>query len=409
MKENEYTKEEQEKKAAAQAVIDEYDDEDDEYEEIDEGSNSTLSKDQLTKVMFIAIGAVVVVFLIIIMVLALANRSYSYEDIETIMAQAAESYFNKHPESLPQGNSSVEISAAELSNAGEMKPLEKYLPEGVVCSGSVNVQKSAGGYLYTPKLDCGEKYATIELYRKILEDNKTVSSGYGLYNKAGNRVFRGEVVNNYLQLDKTIWRILRITSSGEMVIITEGYEANSLAWDDRYNQTVEYQSGINNYSTSRIKESLLHLYSLPEDSEEAEIFLSDADKTKLVSFDLFTGKRGADEVGSDNTVERAQLTKGQMIGLATVSDYMAASTDINCQTAASDSCQNYNYLVNGEEWWTVTAIKENTYQAYTVDTDGDIEVKNVNNYANLRPVVHLSERVLFKGGDGSINNPYTIK
>ena len=98
-----------------------------------------------------------------------------------------------------------------------------------------------------------------------------------------------------------------------------------------------------------------------------------------------------------------------MIGLATVSDYMAASTEINCLTAASDSCLNYNYLVNGEEWWTVTAIKENTYQAYTVDTDGDIEVKNVNNYANLRPVVHLSERELFKGGDGSINNPYTIK
>ena len=41
MKENEYTKEEQEKKAAAQAVIDEYDDEDDEYEEIDELSSLT--------------------------------------------------------------------------------------------------------------------------------------------------------------------------------------------------------------------------------------------------------------------------------------------------------------------------------------------------------------------------------
>lgn len=395
-------------------VVDDYDEEaedDSAYEDSSSSSNSgnNLSKDQMTKMMFLVVGAIVIVFLLIIIVMMLFTGSYSYEEIEQVMVNAAESYFQSNPDSLPAGTSSVEITAGELSNAGYMKPLEKYVPEGSVCTGSVNVQKNASGYLYTPKLDCGESYSSIPLYKQVQNDNKTVTSGYGLYSKSGNKVFRGEVVNNYVQLDKTIWRILKITAFGEMVLISEGYEANAQGWDDRYNQIVDYQSGINTYSTSRIKEGIEYLYSLPEDSEEAEIILSDADKTKLVSFNLCTGKRGADEIGSDNATECREVYKDQMIGLITVSDYMAASTDSNCTTATSAACQNYNYLVNGEEWWTVTAIKENTYQAYTIDTDGEIEIKNVNNYANLRPVIHLNAKVLYKSGDGTEANPYTIK
>ena len=397
-----------EKKKEADIIIDEYDEEDDGYEE-EPSTNNNKSSDQMNKIMFLVIGAVVIIFLIIMIFMMLFSRSYTYEDIETIMANAAESYFQKYPESLPTGSSSVEISAAELSNAGEMKPLEEYLPEGSICSGSVNVQKSGNNYLYTPKLDCGDIYKTQELYRKVLEDNKTVSSGYGLYNKGGNKVFRGEVVNNYVQLDKTVWRILKITSAGEMVLITEGYEANSLPWDDRYNQNVQYQAGINTYSTSRIRESINALYELPEDSEDAELFLSNADKAKLVTYNLCTGRRGAEELGTDNAAECREVMRDQIIGLITISDYMAASTDANCKTATSAACQNYNYLVNGEEWWTNTPIKENTYQAYTVDTDGDIEIKNVNNYANLRPVVHMNSKVLYKSGDGSKDNPYMVK
>lgn len=391
-------------------VTDEYDEEDDEIEETPSSSSKkSYSSDKMTKMMFLVIGAVIVIFLIIMLFMMLFQKSYTYEDIEAIMVQAAESYFAKHPESLPTGSSSVEISTAELSNAGEMKPLEEYLPDGSICSGTVNVQKSGSNYLYIPKLNCGELYSTTELYRKVQEDNKTVSSGYGLYNKGGNKVFRGEVVNNYVQLDEMVWRIVKITSGGEMVLITEEFETNSLPWDDRYNQSVEYQSGINTYSTSRLRESIEHLYELPEDTEEIDPFLSNADKAKLVSFNLCTGKRGQDELGSDNASECREVVKDQYMGLLTISDYMSASTDANCKTAASAACQNYNYLVNGEEWWTVTPIKENTYQAYTVDTDGDIEIKVVNNYANLRPVVHLNSRVLYKGGDGSKENPYTVK
>lgn len=400
--------EEKETSSEREEILAEYevDEEDDDYEEMSSSKSSSINP--MNKMMFLVIGAIVIIFLIIMIFMMLLGGSKSYDDIEQIMANAAERYFAAHPESLPAGTSSVDISAAELSNAGYMKPLEKYLPDGAVCTGSVNVQKSGASYLYTPKLDCGETYRTSELYSKVLNDNKIVTSGYGLYNKAGNKVFRGEEVNNYVQLDKSLWRIVKITSKNEVVLVIDNYENNSVPWDDRYNQTVNYESGINNFAVSRVKESLKKYYELAEDSKDA-VFLSDADKTKLVSFGLCTGKRGAEEQGTDNAIECREKAKDQKVGLLTVSEYMAASTDSNCKTASSAACQNYNYLVNGAEWWTITAIKENTYQAYTVDTDGDIEVKNVNNYADLRPVIYLNSKVLYKDGEGTLEKPYLIK
>lgn len=402
-------KPESSKTKEADIIIDEYDEEED-FEDIKPSSSFQSSMtDQMTKFAFVIIGGIVIVVLLIIIVMSLINRNYTYEEIETIMVKAAESYFQKHPESLPTGTSSIEIDCGTLSSAGEMKPLEELVPEGSVCTGSVNVQHSSGTYLYTPKLNCGELYMTRELYRVVEDNNKNTSNGYGLYNKAGNKVFRGEVVNNYVQLDFRVWRIVKITSTGEMVLITDEYPSYGLPWDDRYNQSVDYASGINTYATSRIKESLSQYLKYPEDTEEAELFLSNKDKARIVPFNLCTGKRSKTEQGSDNASECREVTKQQLVGLLTVSEYMSASTDPNCKNTLSAACQNYNYLVDGTEWWTVTPVKENTYEAYSIDTDGEIKTKTVNNYSNLRPVIHLNSRTLYKSGDGTKENPYIVK
>ncbi len=393
----------------ADIVTDDYDEDEDDFEEVMPSSKGPNLKDQLTRYSFFIIGGIVIFVLLMIIIMSLLNRSYTYEEIEEIMVTAAESYFQKHPESLPTGTSSVEIDCGTLSAAGEMRPLEDYVPEGSICTGSVNVQHSNGSYLYTPKLNCGELYTTQELYRKVESDNKNSQNGYGLFSKAGNMVFRGEVVNNYVQLDLRLWRIVKITSTGEMVLITAEYPSYGLPWDDRYNQSVDYASGINTYATSRIRETLNGYLNYPEDTEEVELFLSDKDKTRIVPFNLCTGKRSKTEVGSNNASECKEVAKNQLVGLLTVSDYMAASTDANCKNSTSSSCQNYNYLVNGEEWWTITPAKENTYEAYSIDTDGEIKVKTVNNYSNLRPVVHLNSKTLYKSGNGTKQNPYIVK
>ena len=87
------------KEKEAEIIIDEYDEEDDDFEETPSSSNQPNMKDQMTKFAFVIIGGIVIIVLLIIIVLSLMNRSYTYEEIEQIMVNAAESYFKKNPES----------------------------------------------------------------------------------------------------------------------------------------------------------------------------------------------------------------------------------------------------------------------------------------------------------------------
>ena len=62
-----------------------------------------------------------------------------------------------------------------------MKSLTEYRTDGVVCTGTVQVQKSGDEYLYIPFLNCGENYYSIELAKKIETDNPVTTAGEGLY------------------------------------------------------------------------------------------------------------------------------------------------------------------------------------------------------------------------------------
>ena len=133
-----------------------------------------------------------------------------------------------------------------------MKDLSEYRSDGDTCTGSVRVRKLETEYIYVPYLNCGESYITKELHSKVVEDNPVVSSGDGLYATGGNYVFRGEVVNNYVKLENDLWRIVKITSDGSIMLINANGLRINQPWDDRYNSTREFTSGINNYSVSRM-------------------------------------------------------------------------------------------------------------------------------------------------------------
>ena len=102
-----------------------------------------------------------------------------------------------------------------------MKDLSEYLGD-TACGGAVQVQKSGSEYLYTPYLNCGENYATVELYKKVLSDNSIVTSGYGLYNMDYAKVFRGEDVNNFVKLENEKYSGLKKVHDS---VIEEGVEA----------------------------------------------------------------------------------------------------------------------------------------------------------------------------------------
>lgn len=391
--------------------------EDEEEEEIEEDSDSNTkaksnSMDDLKKRMFLLMGIIIggtILLLIILYIASLATpKTYSYETIENIMTTAAKSYFKDNSTYLPKEDGDVvEVDVTNLVAGGYMKDLSEYTKEGVSCSGTVQVGKSGSEYSYTPTLNCGEAYSTTKLYEKIINDDNIVTSGYGLYSRNGSYVYRGEEVDNYVQLDNSLWRIVKVTSNKNIVLISEGLQSGQ-PWDDRYNETSSYAAGINTYSASRIKEYLNKIYKNPSEKDNEKI-LSKGDKANLVSYNICTGKKPETSSAFDNVEECSDHLNNQKLGLLTVSDYVYASIDPNCKTITSKTCQNYNYLDINKAWWLVTANSANTVSVYKVDNSGNVKSSEANTYAIVRPVIYLDSKVLYKSGNGTEQKPYKIR
>ncbi len=367
-------------------------------------SNQPVSdmKKKMIRFMLIILG-IVVIFILILWVLSLfTKKEYSYEEMEEVLKNAAVSYFAEHQDRLPTEDQIVEIEDTTLVASEKMKELSEYTSKDQ-CSGTVTVEKAGNDYIYQPYLNCGDNYTTKEIVSLLTEN--VVSEGYGLYHIKDNYIFRGEIVNNYIKLDRSLWRIIKITANNELVLIKELDTSYGNPWDDRYNEQSKYTIGINNYKNSRMKEYLTTLYN---NKEEGSI-LSAKDRKNLTSFNLCIGKRSSKEKGSDNSIECREILENQKIGLLTLSDYIAASTDVNCNSAETPSCQNYNYLANDYSWWLATANSENTFSAYSITETGSILVQNTNYYSAIRPVIQLKANLLYKSGDGSLNKPYKIK
>ena len=85
------------------------------------------------------------------------------------------------------------------------------------------------------------------------------------------------------------------------------------------------------------------------------------------------------------------------------------SFDPNCSNITSKSCQNYNYLSIDNDWWLATANSADNSTVYKVDGTGVVSSENASNYCIVRPVVYLNNKILYKGGEGTLEKPYTVK
>ena len=305
-------------------------------EEVEEQEKKKQDQKNAKKKMFLFMGIIVGLLCLTLLVLFISSlfikKVYSYEDIEKVIKDASVVYFKNHPDLLPQAEGGiVELDVNNLVSEELMKPLSEYTKEGEVCTGRTLVEKSGEDYLYTPYLDCGESFATTELYKKVEEN--VVTSGYGLYRLNNNYVYRGENVNNYVELDKGLWRIVKIDSNNRVVLIKDLGVGNPLDWDNRYNNESQSNLGINNYSASRIKEYVEKVYTNPDENLR-EVMLSDNDKQKIVPYSLCVGKRSETDTDNSGNIECSDVLANQKVGLLTASDYINASVDESCKKIA---------------------------------------------------------------------------
>lgn len=363
-----------------------------------------MDKKKLIYIMGGLMGVMILFIVVIATVSSCSNKKQSYEKIESTLTNAAISYFNDNSSSLPNSESaSVTVEAGTLSSGGYMKELSKMVEEGVSCSAKVIVTKSGDNYLYSPVLNCGDNYKTNKLSDVVMGNNPVTTTGAGLYKSEDLYVFKGEFINNYVELDKKLWRILDIDSEGYARLIYAGPSTEeTYVWDDRYNVDTKESVGINDYSVSRIKDTLLSL-------DTNNQYITAETKTKLAYRNWCVGKRSDSNKALNNDEECATTVSGQLFGLPYVSDYVNASIDSNCTTIEDQSCNNYNYLLSSSlSSWTLTGSKEKSSKVYAVSRSR-YSITNASNEKAIRPTVYLSNNVMYADGDGSETNPYTIK
>ena len=351
----------------------------------------------------IGVGLLIVIIVVALLINGLSGGKKSYESAESTLKSATMEYLKIHDYLLPsqEGEEKI-ITAEELTEAKFMKTLSEYIPKGSSCKGQVIVKKVRGQYTYTPYLDCGKDYYSVELYKSIIDTKNIVTTGSGLYQMNGEFVYRGEKVNNFIKLDNKLWRIVKVTKEKKIMLIFDQFNYKTV-WDDRYNKDKESNVGINDYLVSRMREYLKNLYNGNE-------LISNNTKSKLTTFPLCYSKRLDSANVNDGSIECTNTLSEERIGLLPVYDYINASLDNTCHSTMDIQCQNYNYLYEGNKpWWLITAKAETTHSIYRVYATGAIAVTNASSESVVRPIIYLDSNVMQLKGDGTIKNPYIIK
>ncbi len=360
----------------------------------------------LIKIMIGVVCALVVMFMVVLILrlVRAGGGKNSFEKLENAMEKAAVNYYKDNKDELPENG---EENVVELNTlvAGEyLKEIERYVGKETSCEGSVYAIKNNTYYSYIPYLNCGKKYSTKFLSDAIIADNDIVEEGEGLYlDGESNYIFRGEYVNNYLTFANQNWRIIGINSDGSIRLLLSNIikKYRNSKWDNRYNEEKGDNSGINDFTVSRIREKLTKIYN------DNDIF-SEENKALIVPQDLCIGARSEDSTDFSGTEECSIILQGDYLGLLQVNEYLRASIDDNCDSTTDKSCSNYNYLADLDiNFWSITPADSDSYHNYRF-ANVPAEVKT-SSTSNILFTLNLSSKTILKDGDGTQKNPYVIK
>ncbi len=366
------------------------------------GSSNKKSYDNKTSYIYIIIGAIFLILIIVILVV-LANGSTkksSYNEIENKLVNASKNYYKENENLLPVNDGGkVSVDAETLISNNYLKPFSEMTKDDSSCEGYVEVYKSGDEYTYFPTLNCGEKYTTAKLVDNIIE-NGTVNSGDGLYSVNNEYIYRGEFPNNYVSFDGKTWRIIKINNDKSIKMISIEKDVEREVWDDRYNSSNNYYSGINDFRVSRVLEYLNKAY-------DNNTIISKKNKNLLVKEPWCIGKLSQAEAPISNLNLCSDTYDDLYIGLVNVEEVLNASIDKNCINTYNGECTNYNYFMYIGATWTLNASTDKTFKVFGT-TSGTISVRDASNPNVIRPVININSNTVLKKGTGTSSDPYII-
>lgn len=376
----------------------------DEEEIVESKSNNILGfKMKKILIILVLITALLIVTLWLLSIDS-SKKKNDYSGYESKMISAAKQYYKINNKELPANNGTAEVTLSKLIELKYMNDYSKIKS----CSGSVTVENKNNEYSYSSYLDCGDSYTSKSLFKAIT--NNVVTSDYGVYRMNNEYVYRGEKVNNYVKFSGKIWRIVKIDSNNDIVLIYDDEMDYYSVWDNRYNEVTQYNTGYNNYEKSRIKDYLEESYeNSSKGIESRNTILTKKASKKLVGYKLCVGKSTVNQTPNNNSYECSTVAENTKIGLLTLSDFVNASVDPACTNPSSISCENYNYLAaKNSTWWLATPVSENNSEVFSV-REGRIYNSECNSSEDIRPVIHLSGNTMYSSGNGTQGKPYVIK
>lgn len=374
------------------------------------------------------IKIVIGIFLIIVIIVVVVacgmgggsgtDKSEGYISLENKLQNAAIKYVNEHPKILPKATGTVKkVTLDTLIAAGKINKLYAADDKSVVCKGYVEIEKISDDskeYRYTPYISCGKYYVTKTIGDYIIDKETnngefTRTSEDGLYEIGDEYVFRGEYPNNFIYIGDHLYRIMKVSSTGELQLVSAVRTYGSYKWDDRYNIEKDRTIGINDFEKSRLNETLEFLYE-NTDTEQGEVFFT-KEKNYIVDYDFCIGKRS---VADTNIYSGAECSKivPLKVGLITISEFARASIDPNCKGIFDKSCANYNFFTtldneNNYVVATLTAVAENTYEYFAIDYVAELKRADVEK--RLFPVFYINDKVIYKSGSGTYLDPYVVR
>lgn len=349
---------------------------------------------------------VILIVAILVMIFAFGGKNVaktkSYSQMEENLKTAAKNYLNDNRKLLPKDeNEQSKINLDTLVNAKYIKELSSIDDENIKCNGYVSAIKKNEKYKLIPYIKCGKYYETRSI-SDYIKDQGIVTSGDGLYQSENKYIFKGETPKNYISIGGRLYRIIEIDEDNELRLITVKRLNYSTSWDNRYNVDQSKYDGINDYSVSRLKDTMELVYN------DAEYF-SEEEKSLIVPHSACIGKRYLSDNSIDGKTECANQIENQYVTIMTASEYMRASLDSHCNSSNTYTCSNYNYFNDiSTTYKTITGVADNTYQVYNV-SNGILNVSKASATFTFYPIIYIDKLSLYASGDGSKDNPYMVR
>lgn len=172
----------------------------------------------------------------------------------------------------------------------------------------------------------------------------------------------------------------------------EGVQGGGLYWNRRSGTCLNGDSGTCDFTTTGLK----------NDATRNAIYNAKWQVSAFSETLFYSNEAYENEMGLGTEVE-------DYIGLISTSDYGFAADFRTCsiQIFDYDSCSEVNWLLNGEDQWTIIPMDNET--TYSVYNSGMLSTMHVSNAAAIRPTLYLNFNVIKKDGTGTSSDPYQLR